>query len=348
MKRTYPSSLWALTLLLTATPLFANDPVTLKNVKDPGPTKLTEPLAKRFSLKKAVHFLDSASLHWQKKRGCFSCHTNYAYMYARPLVSPMAPAHQTVRRFAEELVTKRWPKRGPRWDAEVIASAASLAFNDSATTGKLHPVTKTALDRMWTVQRKDGGWDWLKCAWPPMEIDDHYGVTLAAIAVGVAPGNYAQSKAAQKGLQGIQRYLKNHPSENLHQEAMILWASSYLPQLMTKAQQQACIKKLFALQKKDGGWNLTNLGNWKRGDKKKQDAKSSDGYATGFTIYVLRRAGIPAGDKRIQRGIAWLKANQRQSGRWITRSQYRDRKHYISHAASAFALMALAECRALH
>ena len=36
--------------------------------------------------------------------------------------------------------------------------AAVLAHNDAATTGKLHPLTHKALDRMWTVQREDGGW----------------------------------------------------------------------------------------------------------------------------------------------------------------------------------------------
>ena len=61
-------------------------------------------------------------------------------------------------------------------------------------------------------------------------------------------------------------------------------------------------------------------------------------------LYVLRQAGVPAADKQEQRGAAWLKANQRESGRWFTRSANRDNKHYISHAGTAFAVMALAEC----
>lgn len=330
--------------LVCAGSLGAAEPVTLKNVKDPGPNRLDEPLAKRFSAQKAARFLDSASLFWQKKRGCFSCHTNYAYLYARPAISSDAPAHREVRHFAEKLVTERWAKKGPRWDAEVVATAAALAFNDAATTGQLQPETKTALDRMWTVQRKDGGWSWLKCNWPPMEIDDHYGATLAAIAVGVAPGDYAKTEKARKGLAKIRAYFKKNPPQMIHHEAMLLWASSYLDGFMNDKEKQACIAKLFVLQKKDGGWNLASLGKWKRADKKKQDTKTSDGYATGFVIYVLRRAGVPAKDARIQRGIAWLKAHQRQSGRWITRSANKDNKHYISHIGSAFAVMALAAC----
>ena len=53
---------------------------------------------------------------------------------------------------------------------------------------------------------------------------------------------------------------------------------------------------------------------------------------------------MPANDPRIRKGVAWLKANQRESGRWFTRSANRDSKHFISHAGTAFAMMALAEC----
>jgi hypothetical protein len=48
-------------------------------------------------------------------------------------------------------------------------------------------------------------------------------------------------------------------------------------------------------------------------------------------------------DEVIVAGLAWLRENQREEGDWYTRSPRRDRKHYISRAATAFALMALAE-----
>ena len=328
-------------------PLGAAEPVTLKNVEPPAPNRKDEPLARQFSAEAALHFLDSAALQWQKQKKCFTCHTNYAYLYARPLVSADAPAHKEVRRFAEELVAERWKKQGPRWDAEVVATAAALAFNDAATSGKLHPLTRTALDRMWTVQQPDGGWKWLKCNWPPMESDDHYGATLAALAAGVAPEGYAKTEAAQKGLARLRRYFAKNPAKDLHHRAMLLWVSTYLDGFLSAEQKAACVKELTALQKPDGGWALATLGDYKRADKQSQDMASSDGYATGFVVYVLRRAGVPAEDVRIKKGVAWLKANQRASGRWFTRSVNRDSKHYISHAGTAFAVMALAECGAI-
>ena len=129
----------------------ADEPLTLKNYQAPAANKKDEPLAKQFSLAKATEFLDNASLQWLDKRACFTCHTNYAYLYARPLVSAKAPAHGEIRKALEDMVSVRWKEKGPRWDAEVVASAAAFAFNDANTTGKLHPLTRMALDRMWTV-----------------------------------------------------------------------------------------------------------------------------------------------------------------------------------------------------
>jgi squalene-hopene/tetraprenyl-beta-curcumene cyclase len=333
-----------LTLVCVVTPPISGQSIPPNPRSDPGPNETDEPFAEQFSLDRAVSFLDSAALRWQAERKCMACHTDYAFLYARPGVSSEAAAHRKVREFAEQLVSQRWEEKGPRWDAEVVATAAALAFNDAATTGQLHPVTRTALDRMWTVQREDGGWDWLKCNWPPMESDDHYGATLAAIALGVAPGDYAQTDAAREGLVGIRKYLSDNPPPTLHHQAMILWASSYVDGLMTDKQKQACADELLALQKDDGGWGLATLGDWKRFDGKQQDKESSDGYGTGFVVYVLRQSGVPAEAEAVRRGVQWLKTHQRKSGRWFTRSLKSDNKHFLTHAGTAMAVMALTAC----
>ena len=103
--------------------------------------------------------------------------------------------------------------------------------------------------------------------------------------------------------------------------------------------------KLLALQRPDGGWSLPSLGNWKRRDGSANDKNApSDGYGTGLTVIVLRQAGLPKDDDRIKKGVAWLAANQRVSGRWFTRSLNNDGRHYISNAGTAFAIVALKAC----
>jgi squalene-hopene/tetraprenyl-beta-curcumene cyclase len=320
--------------------------VTLDNVTEPAANSPDEPLAGQFSLAKAVFFLDSAAVHWQKQRDCMTCHTNYAFLMARPYVGWRSAAHATVRAYAERLVSERWEAKGPRWDAEVVATAAALAFNDSKTSGKLHPLTRQALDRMWTVQQEDGGFRWLKCNWPPMESDDHYGATLAAIAAGIAPEDYRQTPAAETGLEKIRGYLTANPPPMLHHKAMVLWASTLVDGLMSPQQKKECIDELVRLQRPDGGWSSATLGDWKRHDSSPQDTQTSDGYGTGFVLYVLRQAGAPADDPALAQGVTWLKTHQRESGRWFSRSLYKDSKHFLSHAGTAFAVMALAECGA--
>lgn len=323
---------------------FAAEAVTLANVTAPGENSRDEPFASTFSLEKAKDFLDSVALTWQKEQKCFTCHTNYAHLYSRPEAINDQSAPSEVRKFAEELITQRWEEKGPRWDAEVVATGAALAFNDHATSKHLHPLSRKALDRMLTVQRDDGGFTWIKCDWPPMESDDHYGATLAAIAIGVAPDDYARTDAATRGLAKLKEYFKNNPGSMLHHRAMVLWANSYLPGLLTEKESADVVSELLSLQKPDGGWGLATLGDWKRADGTEQDLQSSDGYGTGFVLYVLRRSGVPALDDRIQRGVDWLKSHQRESGRWFTRSLHKDSMHYITHAGTAFAVMALKEC----
>ena len=347
--------------MATTGALVADEPVTLTNVTalalelgiDPdGRAGLSLPeelVREEFSVDAATRFLDISILHWQKQRKCFTCHTNYPYLMARPLLGAKDTAHRQVRAFAEQTVTDQWPNEGPNFDAEVVSIAALLAFNDALDTGKLHDVTRRALDRMWDLQREDGGFDWIHDNTAPSELDDHYGVTLALIGVGAAPDRYADTPQAQACIEKIRGYLARHPTEYPHQSAMLLWAASYVDDLLTPDDRQRRVDELLALQHEDGGWSLASLGNWNfHGAGGLAVGNSSDGYGTGLVTYVLRRAGVPVDDARVARAIGWLKSNQRANGGWFTPSQSNPRGHHsISRAGSSYAIMALAACAQL-
>lgn len=72
--------------------------------------------------------------------------------------------------------------------------------------------------------------------------------------------------------------------------------------------------------------------------------ETSDGYGTGFVLFVLRRSGMSPSDQPLRRGVEWLRTHQRESGRWFTRSLNQDSMHYITHAGTAMAIMALSAC----
>jgi hypothetical protein len=80
---------------------------------------------------------------------------------------------------------------------------------------------------------------------------------------------------------------------------------------------------------------------WKRDDGEGQTT-TSEAYSTAFVTYVLLETGLAPQDAATDEGLHWLREHQREGGDWFTRSPRRDGKHYISRAATAFALMALA------
>jgi squalene-hopene/tetraprenyl-beta-curcumene cyclase len=337
----------------------AGEPPAGKLPAKPWHSTSDEPLAKVLSLEKSAAVLDGATLGWITKQKCASCHTGFPYLMARQaLGDPKAPALLAVRKFFEERVGK-WDEggkgagylkgNGPTWLSEgvteVVAIAATLALHDAQSTGKLHPRTRQALARMWEVQHANGSWTWNKTNLAPLEYDDYYGVVYAALGVGHAPEGYAQSAAAKDGVARLKGYLQKNPPPNLHHKTWLLWASVKFDGLMPPAESAQTIKDLLALQRKDGGWSLPSLGDWKRRDGSPNDKQApSDGYATGLVLYVLRQAGVPAKHEPIRRGVDWLKTNQRASGRWFTRSLNYDYGQVIANAGTAYAVMALKAC----
>ena len=284
-----PTVLIGFLILLVPTPVLSDDAPSR-----PRPNSDKEPMG-AFSIDRGLRFLDTVSVNWTRDRKCGTCHTNYAHMMAGPLYKE-SPELLEVRAFFEgraEGWDKPEKRSKPIAEGEIVATATALALYDAAATGKLQPTTRSALDRMWTIQRPDGGWNWFDCDLPPQEDDDYYGTVLAAVGVGHAPDQYKQTEAARQGLDKLRAYLLATPAPHLHHRAMLLWASTGIDDLMGKEERERTIADLLARQRPDGGWSLTSLGKWERrdGTANPEDAPS-DGYGTGFVVYVLRQSGM--------------------------------------------------------
>jgi squalene-hopene/tetraprenyl-beta-curcumene cyclase len=338
--------------------------------------------------KAAAAYLDQRASWWfewpksarDHETFCISCHTAVPYALSRPALrkalseTALSPNE---RRLLDN-VTKRvrlWKEVAPFYrtedrggnktvesrGTEAVLNALVLASRD-AQTGQLSNDTVTAFDNMWREQLskgdKKGSWVWLRFANEPWEADDSdfYGATLAAIAVGTAPGDYRSRPEIQNNLKLLREYLnRKSPVQTTINRAVLLWASAKWPGLLDPQSQRAIIAEVLAQQQPDGGWSLSSLiGDWKRHDGTAQEAQS-DGYATGLITLALQQAGIPWDNTQQKQGLAWLAANQdKKAGYWPSYSLNNNVQHHMSpdtvrfmnDAATAYAVLALTEANA--
>ncbi len=315
-----------------------------------------------FDIERAASFIDGVAVKWGAKHGCVTCHTNGHYLIAPAEIFRDRPAASAVRDFAEGWI-ESWDEIGtPRTDV-VVAPAAFLTINNMQMGGELRPATIRALNVAWSLQSAEGHWpNWLKCNWPPFEQDDHYGVTLVTIAMGMAPDTYTSVEPARSGIERLLNYLRNNEPEEVHHRAMLLWAGKYFDEVVSDVERRQWITELLSLQKKSGGWASGDLGRWRQrapesgGIEHLDDAlvardyppvlidPNGDGYGTGFVTYVLIQAGVPASHPQIQAAIAWLKNNQQADGKWFTNSLRNEEwtSNFLTHTGTTFALKALA------
>jgi squalene-hopene/tetraprenyl-beta-curcumene cyclase len=191
-------------------------------------------------------------------------------------------------------------------------------------------------------------------------------------AMVTAPGWLANLKDAEllARVERIKKFLREHPPLNDYELALKLQLANLAPDLVSKEEREAAIAMLWKKQLPDGGWSTRRMSDllkwrvevhppterqpWKEAMdptvvkliQNLPDAANpgSDPYMTAFAVVLLRESGVPASDKRIQNGVAWLKENQRASGRWWMYSLYRGNYNYITYISTAQALRALALC----
>jgi squalene-hopene/tetraprenyl-beta-curcumene cyclase len=344
--------------------------------------------------KAAAAYLDYREAWWAEWTGsardhdtfCVSCHTALPYALARPVLrSALAESGPSVNeRKLIDNVSKRvrlWNEVGPYYSdqgydpksaesrgTEAVLNALILASHDAAK-GQLGDDTRAAFSNMWALQQaageKRGSWPWLQFDQEPWEANDsgYYGATLAAIAVGTAPGNYADAPEIQGNLTRLREYLnREEAAQSTINRVFLLWSSTKLRQLLAPEQQKAIIDEILSKQQADGGWRLASIAwkwngwslksfanMWLREDGTPMEGKS-DGVATSLTILALEEAGVPPDNTQLRRGLSWLMSNQNAAEGFWPASSVNKRRHqssdtgrFMSDAATAFAVLALTD-----
>ncbi len=351
-------------------------------------------VSKSWDPKAAAAYLDYRESWWMGWTGsardhgtfCVSCHTALPYALSRPaLRAALTEQGPSINeRKLIENVTKRvrlWKEIGPYYSdqgydhktaesrgTESVLNALILASHD-AQNGHLSDDTRAALDNMWALQQTEGenkgSWLWLQFDQEPWEANDsnYYGATLAAMAVGMAPGNYTSAPEIQDNLASLREYLKRERAgQSTINRVFLLWASTKLPGILAPDEQEAIIHEILSKQQTDGGWRLASIAwrwngwtvkslenMWLREDGTPIEGKS-DGVATSLMILALQDAGVPRDNAQLKRGVSWLVSNQNATdGSWPA-SSVNKRRHkssetgrFMSDAATAFAVIALTD-----
>jgi squalene-hopene/tetraprenyl-beta-curcumene cyclase len=329
----------------------------------------------------AADYLDGRQAWWRTwpnaardhETSCVSCHTALPYALARSaLRAPLGETGPTIPE-ADLLadVSKRvalWnevdpyypdqtvglPKTSESRGTEAILNALILSSRD-AREGQLTNETRQAFENLWKLQftrgEGTGAWAWLYFGLAPWESEGaaYFGAAFAAVAVGVAPNDYANSTEIQDRVASLRAYLQQGlESRRALDRVMLLWAASELSDLLTSDQNQSLIRDVMRLQNTDGGWSLTSLGQWE-GQDGFAPGPGSDGYATGLITFALQKAGVSRDQDNLSRALAWLVQNQDPTGQWPAASLNRerdpasDRGRFMSDAATAFAVLALTQ-----
>ncbi len=334
---------------------------------------------------KAAAYLDGRAEWWMTWKSaardhdtfCVSCHTSAPYAIGRSaLRGALAEKGRTAD---EQKVLDNIGKRVRMWSevapfypdsekspgktpesrgTEAVLNALILSWNDRAS-GALSPDAKLAFANMWdeqiTTGDAKGAFGWLQFHNAPFEGDSqYYGAALAAVAVAFAPGDYQSSPDIRENVQALRDYLvRQRASQKLADRLVVLWASSRFKGLLTESQRQETIAEVLSKQQPDGGFSLSSLvGSWKRRDNTDLETKS-DGYGTGLAAFALLQAGVSPASPGLQRSVEWLERNQEASdGHWQAYSLNKQRDlssdagRFMSDAATAYAVMALAQAKA--
>ena len=319
-----------------------------------------------FTPQLAYDYMEQGALAWTADWKCVACHTNGSYMVVRPLLTPqLGEPNKAVRDFfvstlREEQAVDPEEMRPELDSTQAVYVAAGLAIWDAHVTHHLSPETAEALSMMFKLQRADGDWTISDDNNPPLESNRYQLATVAARAIGNAPGWLAQQRGTpvQAKIDLLESYLRaERKPQGDYDRADLLWTATELPGLLDDARKQQLVEMIFKHQKTDGGWSIRDFAlpeQWGKGNRAEKlraelefSDPPSDGHMTGLAIVALRKAGVPASDPRIERGVSWLLTNQRSSGRWYTRSLNRDGWQFITYSGTAYPLLALAMCDAL-
>lgn len=298
-------------------------------------------------------YLDRRAMAWIKSPppianvACaLSCHTTFPYLLSRGhLGTPLPEVRKAFEaRLPAMMAGTAMPFYGARGSArareshstEAVLTAIALLFDDKAAGRTPSATTRQAIDHAWSLQRPDGGFEWLDFDIEPWESSDDWGSAMAFLLVEHLPCKSFRGKHLGEFLR--KRLSSERLPMRLHDRATLLWTTRGNALLDAK-ERSAIADALVATQQKDGGFTMTTI------DGKKSTVQT-DAYATALGVLAL--CGEPNRKPNVERGLAWLRDHRAADGSYPAGSKEHGTRRaasFATDAATAYATLAIATCK---
>jgi hypothetical protein len=329
-------------------------------IASPPARKWNEPAARAHVEARVADWMEHTPRVGNNVACAMTCHTAapYAFMLGRDS-GPSAIRDTLEKRVDERVLSVAVWKAGTPFygsahsitgdaslSTEGVLNAATAAAIDRANGRALGPTTRAAFERMWEMQREDGGFSWLDFDLEPYENGSEiFGAAVAVRAVAnLSPEEAKNWPVNIRKLVTFVRANAFKPKVSLFARANVLAASAELPGLVDPATRMELALEIANAGNMDGGYSWVAMGI-------PLVATDSDSLPTAMAILAMRAAPADVPGERLAKiqwaeGLAadWLVAHQAVDGSFPSISPNKNvpRSNLVmTDAATAYAVMAL-------
>jgi ankyrin repeat protein len=267
------------------------------------------PADARHAAGRALALVQTSVTSFEQQRPCSSCHHQALSLEA------LRVARERGVPFDEDAARRSIDRnfRGLANMDKAVTAAAQIdpsldwgTWLSSADTAGIAPNLTAAVYARHIAGRQEADGRWITIdVRPPQSFSTFTATALAARAMAAYLPEELAAERTDRLARARQWLLKTPPKDTEDRAYQLLgltWTGA------AEAEMRPLASQLAATQRADGGWaQIPRL--------------KSDAYATGQAIVALRRAGLPATDRAIARGLQYLLDRQQADGSWLVETR---------------------------